>query len=58
MDRFKLGQPVKIVATGRIGTVISIWESLSAAAQFMVRFFDSTDRPCDFWFYASDLETA
>lgn len=57
MGKFNLGQDVQIVATGREGKVIGIWESIESPTQYNVRYYDSTDRAADFWFYTSDLKS-
>jgi len=56
-EKFTLGQKVKIVATGMEGTVVGVWNALASSTQYNVRYYDSTGRPGDFWFYASDLTT-
>lgn len=55
-----LDQDVRIIATGRQGKIVGIWEGKEgkkgSSRQYSVRFFDSTDRPCDFWFYPEEIE--
>ena len=58
MDKLELKQEVIIVATGMKGMVIGIWQTISGPTQYVMRAYDNTGRPFDFWFYAEDLMVA
>ena len=58
MNTFSLKQKVIITETGITGTVIGIWHGLNDQVEYRVRFFDSTGRPCDFWFRPDEIKAA
>ncbi|MFA5262041.1 MAG: hypothetical protein WC450_12530 [Candidatus Omnitrophota bacterium] len=58
MEPFVLNQDVVIAATGVKGKVIATWHSVKGATQYQVLFFDTTQRPCEWWFVAEELKAA
>lgn len=51
-----LKSKVRIIATGVLGVVNGIWESVGAEDQFNVTYYDTTSRRADNWFRADEIE--
>ncbi|MCE5186066.1 MAG: hypothetical protein LLF76_08080 [Planctomycetaceae bacterium] len=56
MNEFNLSDKVKVTATSLEGRIVGIWLSEGNQPQYNVRLHDSTGRPCDFWYFAGDIE--
>ncbi|MFA5187022.1 MAG: hypothetical protein WC551_11120 [Patescibacteria group bacterium] len=56
METFELNQRVQIKATGVVGVVNAIFDSTNCERQFRVQFYDNTGRPCDYYYFASQIQ--
>jgi len=56
MHELDINDAVVIKATGVKGKIRGVWKSVTGKIQYDVRFFDTTQRPCDTWFLDEELE--
>ena len=56
MNELKLGQEVKILATGIKGKINAIWQQVVGHTRYEVYYYDSTGRRAESWMISSELE--
>jgi hypothetical protein len=54
--KFNIGDKVKIKRNSLVGEVISIFITRNCDIQYQVLFFDTTQRPCEWYMFAGDIE--